>query len=237
MSEMVVYAAADLHGRLLDVPEDADLLILGGDICPDFPPRGVGMVDTGGAHQAWWLDTEFRAWLRGHRVPTIAIWGNHDFVGQHPHLLPDLPLVLLQDSGKSVLLPGDDAPISIYGTPWVPGLPRWAFHGTEELLRARAEAIPECDVLVSHGPPYGYGDSVPTSEKQRTKYGNHEGIRVGDPALTEAIERVKPKIVVCGHIHEGRGIYQMGETTIYNVAAVNERYVPHDYPWTRLHGL
>jgi Icc-related predicted phosphoesterase len=252
---MNVYATSDLHGNLPEVPDDADLLLIAGDICPDFRPLGNrnhwDMIDKSGAEQARWLDTEFRAWLERVEAPVVAIWGNHDFVGEKPVLVPDLPWTLLESSEATV---GD---LRVWGTPWVPGLPYWAFYASEEGLRARAEVIPEgIDVLMTHGPPYGAGDFIPTSVRQATKYGNHDGKHVGDYTLNPHIERVRPKAVVCGHIHEARGGYRMrvghdvtlyGDSVspsdiitppptvpLYNVAAVDEAYNLHRDPWVRL---
>lgn len=230
----VVYAISDLHGNLPDIPTDAEVLILAGDICPDFRPAITGeRVDKGGYAQARWLDTEFRAWLesRPDGCSVVAIWGNHDFVGEHPELIPDLPWILLQDS--STLLNAD---LCVYGTPWVPGLPYWAFHASEFALSARAGALPQVDILVTHGPPRGLGDYIPGgTPKQVNKYGNAEGLHVGDVALSSFLESERaPGVVVCGHIHEARGVYCTGGTTVYNVAAVDERYHLHSNPWVRI---
>lgn len=253
---MNIYAASDLHGNLLSVPRDADLIMLAGDICPDFRPygsRGHGMVDKDGVQQAQWLDTEFRTWLEFHQVPVVAIWGNHDFVGEHPFLVPKLPWTLLKDSETTIRyadittprhyfggeiepeVPYRDGQLRIYGTPWVPGLPYWAFYGTPPALSARAEMIPEgIDILMTHGPPRGHGDFIPTSEKQANKYGNFGGMNVGDPSLNEAIARTRPKAVLCGHIHEARGRYPLNDSMVYNVAAVNEDYVLHERHWVKI---
>lgn len=249
---MNVYAASDLHGWLPDVPGDAELLLLGGDICPDFRPYGRQrghLVDQGGTQQAHWLDTEFREWLMAIKCPVIAIWGNHDFVGERSFLIPKLPWIMLKDSeirvgavdrgpiGENEALPTDwhERPFRVYGTPWVPGLPYWAFHGTPRVLTGRAEAIPEgIDILMTHGPPWRVGDYIPTSEKQRNKYGNYGGMHVGDPTLNPAIERVRPKAVICGHIHEARGAYFLDGVPVYNVAAVDNNYQPHDEPFTKI---
>jgi Icc-related predicted phosphoesterase len=232
---VIIYAASDLHGNLPDVPEDCELLLLGGDICPDFLPthmRSNRAPDKGEVRQAAWLNTTFRGWLyslvdRG--VEVVSTWGNHDFVGEKRFLVPDLPWTLLVDSEASV------KGLSIYGTPWVPGLPYWAFYGRPEALQARAEAIPAgVDILITHGPPYRVGDFIPTSEKQRNKYGNHGGMHVGDPTLCEAISRAQPEAVVCGHIHEARGTYYLNGSTIYNASAVDEVYRLHDDPFMRI---
>lgn len=229
---MNVYAASDLHGNLPDVPGDADLLILGGDICPDFRPygnRGGGLVDQGGTQQANWLDRDFRYWLTTFSCPVVATWGNHDFVGERSFLVPRLRWAMLKDAEAIV------SDLGVYGTPWVPGLPYWAFYGTPRALEARAEAIPEgLDILITHGPPHRVGDYIPTSEKQRNKYGNYGGMHVGDPTLNVAIERARPKAVICGHIHEARGSYYLDGIPVYNVAAVDQNYVLHDEPWTRI---
>jgi Icc-related predicted phosphoesterase len=218
-----VVATSDLHGHLPDVP-DCDVLLIGGDICPDLPVGkaerySFGMVE----HcdfQARWLDNEFRAWLglivdRG--IQVIAIWGNHDFIGEHPGMVPELPWTLLQDE-----LFETAGGLTVYGTPWVPGLERWAFYGSPEALVARAEAIPEgIDVLLSHGPPYGTADFV------APQYGS---CHVGDRALASELTRIRPKVMVVGHIHERKGVCRAGNIPVYNVSHVSTYPYRPTYP-------
>jgi Calcineurin-like phosphoesterase len=217
----VIYATSDLHGNLLPPPDDAEALLLAGDICPDFiTMRGEGL-----AEQANWLDGPFREWIEGHGLPTVAIWGNHDFVGEHPRIIPDLPWILLQDS--ETMLHG----LRVWGTPWVPRLSRWAFYASDTGLMARAELIPEgLDVLMSHGPPYRAGDRIPGG----SKYGNVGAEFVGDSSLNDAIRRMQPKVTICGHIHEARGHHWCSGNRVINVAAVDEFYEVRDEPWTRV---
>lgn len=232
----MIYAASDLHGNLPAVPDDASLVLLAGDICPDCSePAGSGWhtLDTTGVRQGHWLNGEFRRWLeplvdRG--VEVVAIWGNHDFVGEHAEHVPhDLPWNLVQD--ELVTVQG----INIYGTPWVPGLPYWAFFADERRLQLRADAIPDgIDILMTHGPPYRAGDYIPTSEKQRNKYGNYGGESVGDKTLNAALKRVRPEIVLCGHIHEARGKHWCEGVKVMNVAAVDAAYNLHEEPWTKI---
>lgn len=242
---MVVYAISDLHGELPAIPQDALALLIGGDICPDFrptSPRDQGRyVATDGQRQARWLDTDFREWLetRPNACPVYAIWGNHDFVGEKPFLVPDLPWNLINDKYAVCRDPNGQQVFTIYGSPWVPGLQRWAFYGSDRVLAARAESIPTTlDILLSHGPPYGAGDFIPGgTPKQVEKYSNLSGMRVGDPALTEITRdaRTAPKNIVCGHIHEDRGVHISGATTVYNVAAVDALYDLLPNPWTVIH--
>ena len=238
----VVYAAADLHGNLPPIPDDADVVLLAGDICPDFKAHGKHVhwgygVDSSGQRQARWLDTDFRNWLtplvaRG--VEVAACWGNHDYVGEKSLLVPDLPWTLLKD--QEALVGG----LRVWGTPWVPKLPRWAFYARPEALTARAELIPEgLDVLMTHGPPHRAGDFVPYNAKYAEKYGVPlTGDHAGDSSLNEAIDRVQPRAVICGHIHEARGTHfveGVPGVPVYNVAAVDETYTLHREPFTRLY--
>lgn len=240
---MIVYAASDLHGNLPPVPPDAELLLLAGDICPDFGPLPdhTGFIDDTGILQANWLNTEFREWLGSVPCRVVATWGNHDFVGQDSRLVPDLPWTLLID--REVIVPGSGG-LRIWGTPWVPNLPRWAFNASEEALAARAQMIPKgLDILMSHGPPYGFGDFIPGG----SKYGNVGEEHVGDSSLNDTIKRAQPRFIVCGHIHESRGWYHIPlprsslgydqECIVVNAAAVDGLYDLYEHPFTRIYGL
>ena len=79
-------------------------------------------------------------------------------------------------------------------------------------------AIPEgIEILVSHQPPFGYGDRCADFTSGRI-------INVGSRELLATIDRVRPKIVVCGHIHEGYGQFERDGTRIFNVSVVDEHY-------------
>jgi Icc-related predicted phosphoesterase len=65
--------------------------------------------------------------------------------------------------------------------------------------------IPEgIDVLLVHGPPHGYGDTVVRGE------------RVGCEELTRAIDKKKPKVVCFGHIHEDTGVWKRNDSVLVN---------------------
>lgn len=218
---MLVYASSDFHGNLPKVP-DCDLLLIAGDICPDFAGHGHFGLDETGTGQADWLDTVFRDWLnrliiRG--IAVVAIWGNHDFVGEHPSLIPELPWTLLQDSETNV------NGLRIWGTPWCPNLPKWAFYASDSSLAMRAQLIPEnTDILMSHTPPYGAGDMV------GERFGPG---RVGDLRLTHVLPSINPKLLICGHIHEDHGHHWARfapNVDIRNVSYVDEYYVPTNPP-------
>lgn len=211
---MLVAAVADLHGNLVDVPP-CELLLIAGDICParDHSLRA----------QRQFLDGPFRRWLAA--VPArhvVGVAGNHDFVfEQDPGRVPaDLRWTYLQDAAAKV------AGLKVYGTPWQPVFFDWAFNLAEPQLAKKWELVPDdADVLVFHGPPAGYGDLT------------DRGVRTGSPSQLEAIRRVKPKLAVFGHIHEGRGQWtlEVGNgrtTTLANVTVVDVRYRPVHPPAT-----
>lgn len=232
---MNVYATSDFHGQLFDIPADADLALLAGDVCPDLRAMRSRMdpygLDKTGQKQAKWLREEFVPWVQRQPCPILMTWGNHDFVGEKGFLWRDLDLPpVLLDAGYIY------RDVKVYGTAMVPGLPYWAFYGDDNELTARAAAIPpRLDVLMTHGPPFGAGDYIPGgSPKQVNKYGNEHGMRVGDRYLRKAIEWARPRVVICGHIHEDRGVHKVDGIPVYNVAAVDGDYEPYGSPWVLL---
>ncbi len=81
----------------------------------------------------------------------------------------------------------------------------WSFDLSEDEAAAKLESCPEGAVLVVHSPPKGYLDEA---------HGRHLGSR----AILEAIERKRPTLVVCGHIHQCWGSEAaIGTTPVVNV--------------------
>jgi Icc-related predicted phosphoesterase len=193
----VIRATSDLHGWLPRV-SPCDLLLIAGDVCPDFDQRT-------------WLDTRFRDWLNGIPARHVVItWGNHDFVAQRDEA-PSLPCTALVDEEAMV------AGIRIYGTPWSvgSGFHGWAYQEDEDVLEGVYRRIPEgIDILLSHSPPLGWCDAGPSCAS------------FGSSALLATVQRIQPGIVVCGHVHGGRGSGRAPWGRVENVAAVDDAYRP-----------
>jgi Icc-related predicted phosphoesterase len=107
----------------------------------------------------------------------------------------------------ATVLHGDGAEIdgvSFFGlgggvptTPWP-----WSFDLTEEEAAERLAACPEGGVLVVHSPPKGHVDGDRS---------------LGSEAILRTIERRRPQLAVCGHIHEAAGQESaVGATRIVN---------------------
>ena len=64
--------------------------------------------------------------------------------------------------------------------------------------------IDETSVVISHEPPFGFQDKI--------FLGKHGGIK----ELREIVDKYKPRLVLCGHIHENPGFIKKGKTTIVN---------------------
>lgn len=181
-------AIADTHNARVALP-DGDILIHAGDLTGRGSLPELERV-------ADWLRSQPHA----HKV---VIAGNHDFALQrNPAAARALfhGLTFLEDNEVTV------AGLRIWGSPWQPWFHDWAFNarrGPE--IDAKWQLIPEgIDVLVTHGPPYGFGDRV------------HGGERVGCEDLLRQLARVKPRLHLFGHIHEDRGEWQLGPTRIVN---------------------
>ena len=135
--------------------------------------------------------------------------------------LEDEELVLYLDG------PNGDKPeenIRIYGTPWQPEFYNWAFNLPKNGpgLQSKWNMIPEnTDILITHGPAYGFLDDVEGGR------GQHLGCEL----LAERIKEIKPKIHLCGHIHTGQGHYFDGHTHYFNASVLNEQYIYTQSPW------
>jgi Icc-related predicted phosphoesterase len=152
----------------------------------------------------WFSNTDFE-----HK---IFIAGNHDFGFEKEtdidQQFKDLGVTYLFDN--DITIDG----IKFYGSPWQPEFYNWAFNLPRgEELAAKWEKIPDdVDILITHGPAYGILDYAPI--------GGH----VGCEELYRKIVEVKPKIHVCGHIHDSYGQKSMGGIEFLNASTLNDRY-------------
>ena len=92
---------------------------------------------------------------------------------------------------------GAGIPITPFGS--------WSFDLSEQEAHMLLASCPADAVLVSHSPPYGHVDQA-------------GGAHLGSQAVLDTIERVSPRLVVCGHIHGCWGQRStVGSTPILNV--------------------
>ena len=70
-------------------------------------------------------------------------------------------------------------------------------HLIEKLLNEKS-------VLVSHAPPYGFQDKA------------FIGMHAGNKDLRKIVDKCKPRLVLCGHIHENPGYTKINNTIVIN---------------------
>lgn len=191
-----------MHGRV-KVPE-GDVLIHAGDFTKRGKPAEI---------------ESFNAFLaRQPHAHKIVVAGNHDFLFEDDPAAARRILTAahyLQD--EALELGG----VRFYGSPWQPRFFNWAFNLDRGApLRAKWDLIPAgTDVLITHGPPHGYGDRC------------EDGRVVGCEELALALGRVRPKVHIYGHIHEGYGARRLRHadesvTDCLNVSTCDARYRP-----------
>ena len=107
--------------------------------------------------------------------------------------------------------------VAFYGSPWQPWFHDWAFNLPRgEALDHKWKQIPaSTDVLVTHGPPWGILDTA------------MDGRSCGcEELLRHVRERVRPRVHVFGHIHEGYGAEEIDGTRFFNAAVCDVRNRP-----------
>ena len=144
--------------------------------------------------------------------------GNHDFGFEDKWTRTKVDEVLasytdihyLEDSGVTI-----DG-IKIWGSPQTPWFHNWAFNKQRgEEIKKYWDMIPfDTDILLTHGPAFGYGDDTA------------DGKAVGCVDLWNTLLDIRPKIHIFGHIHEAAGMYTYDKWyTGINASVVNRYYM------------
>lgn len=202
---MRIVCLSDMHGLPYDavIPE-GDVLVVAGDVCLRGHPNEL---------------KRFNDFLGELPHPyKLFIAGNHDWPLYHgtPKQIQTVVsnAIYLQDSGVDI-----DG-VRFWGSPWQPEFMGWAFNLPRgQALAAKWALIPDdTDVLVTHGPPFGILDQV------------IKGEHVGCGDLLAAVQRIKPKVHVFGHIHEAYGMLEQNGTAFVNASVCTVRYRPTNPP-------
>lgn len=134
----------------------------------------------------------------------IVVAGNHDLLldttcddrpcakraSEERAMLSWGDIIYLQNSSTEILC-GNNRKLRLYGSPMSCRHGNWAFqYPRSNGHQVWAGTIPnDTDILITHGPPRAHLDLL----------------NLGCPGLLAEIWRVKPKLHVFGHVHEGYG--------------------------------
>ena len=188
---MRILAFSDLHmvrSRAVDLvlaSAEADLVIGAGDYC--------------NARQGL---KEVMRLLSDITTPLVLVPGNAESAEELNAAAPDGAHVL---HGTGMTLDGLRLFGLGYGVPVTP-FGNWSCDLTEA---EAAELLDRCeiaDVLITHSPPQGHGDTT------------SQDVSAGSASVRDAIERLQPNVAFCGHIHESWGYRgTIGRTQIANL--------------------
>ena len=206
-----IVCISDTHGQTPHLPP-GDILIHAGDLCQQGTPEELRKV------LKWLEATDFRL--------KIVVAGNHDAcldpkshissreeAAALTNLLRSSSSIHYLEHGAKVLRlqndDGTDVRIKVFGSPYSPGRRARAFGYTAEDAPNFWDKIPlDTDIVIAHTPAKYHLDESPDVGA------------VGCPQLREALWRVRPKLFVCGHIHEGRGV----QVVEWDLDSPNVRY-------------
>ena len=189
---MRIYAVADIHGR----PDKIALIKKNtARLKPD-------LLIVAGDITHFIRPVSTIAELSDMPVPVLAIRGNTDLkrverlIEKTPNIIP-LHL-------KSIVI-GTTSFVGVSGTVPIPFGSRMGFN-ERPIIEKIITVLKRDSVLVTHTPPWGTLDEV------LGKF--HAGCR----SLRRIVLQCQPRLLICGHIHEGQGLATIGETPVVNCA-------------------
>lgn len=197
---MRIVCISDTHNKyhvLTDKLPNGDILIHAGDLVTH------GTVEEIQQFILWFQELPYQY--------KIFVGGNHDGALEHQRAQITIPdnIIYLENSATII------NNTKIWGSPVSPPYRSFGFMWSDERRCELYKTIPsDCQILINHSPPFGTLDKVT------------EGSHVGCQFLAEHIARVKPKIVICGHIHEAYGYIVKDNILYINPSLMTRKYEP-----------
>lgn len=209
---------SDTHNTIPSLPK-GDVLIHAGDL------TNQGTYSELRKAVKWIAAADFEA--------KIVIAGNHDitlddaFYAEHglyfhnqspedPRLCQELldhpSITYLKHESAQIKLKDPNGPhtqFSVFGSPYSPAKGLWAFgYAPEEAPMIWSQIPLDTDVLITHTPPKYHVDEA---QNRRAS---------GCEVLRNELWRIRPRLAICGHVHEARG----GEIVKWGLLASNLKY-------------
>ncbi len=189
---MRILAFSDLHR---DLDGAAKLVELSADA-----DVVIGAGDFASVHEG--LEQTIAA-LNAIEAPTVLVPGNNETDAALREAAASWPAATVLH-GEATELDG----VAFFGlgagvpiTPW-----DWSFDLSDEAASELLAGCPPGCVLIVHSPPLGHADA--------SSAGDH----LGSVAIRDAIEAKRPRLAVCGHIHDSWGERStLGPTEIANL--------------------
>ncbi len=101
---------------------------------------------------------------------------------------------------------------------------------TEKKLYSLFRKMKQMDLFVFHYPPQGVFDII------RDKHNPYTGKSAGVPLFRKVIGKYKPKLVLCGHMHEYQGSRKLGQSLVVNPGdAEEDKYAIVEWPSLKIH--
>lgn len=223
---------SDTHGQLPKIEDGFDLLLIAGDVAPNYGHRGVDCE-----YQRAWMSDEFIRWVMGlpfndKHSKVVFIAGNHDWWLEseseaykygYSSIWTDVihpcfnRLVYLYDS--EYVFEKDGEKLHIYGTPWCKQFFNWAFMLNDEKLKLAYDNIPDgLDILLTHDAPAILPYGIITQ-------GRYSGTDAGNKVLADAVKEKKPRYHFSGHIHSScHEMMEIDGTCYATVSILDENY-------------
>ncbi|EBA15096.1 Ser/Thr protein phosphatase family protein [Roseobacter sp. SK209-2-6] len=139
------------------------------------------------------------------RCPVIAVPGNAESQQELEAVaLPNMHVL----HGSEITQKGAQFFGLGYAVP-PPPFGEWSMNLSELEAKLMLSPCQRADVLISHSPPKGFGDVT------------SQGDSVGSQSVLQAIEEVKPKLALFGHVHDSWGYRgKIGHTVAANLGPV-----------------
>ncbi|MGC9516582.1 MAG: metallophosphoesterase [Methanomicrobiales archaeon] len=201
---MKILAISDLHGKDYQIVADyikenpVDLIVVAGDI------THFGPVE---------LAEDILNELCSCKVPVLAVPGNCD----PPEIYSKI------ENSQAINIHGKNLTVKNIGicgfggsnpTPFNTPLEFDELEIHKELDKIMANTKGhEITLLVTHAPPYG-------TEVDKLASGDYAGSK----SIRKIIEKYKPDINICGHIHEAKSIDKIGNTILVNPGELSEGF-------------